>query len=166
MYKLPELLRASLAQPLGPVLTTREAAEQARKARFLCTVGDVTTATMLGEDIRPRVMVVDNRTKRGSYPKQVRELVEPGTPIVQVHNPAARITEELWQACAAAVSSKQPTLIEVQGEEDLAVLPCVLLAPSGAVVAYGQPDQGIVMLTVDDAARERVRALLKQMEGP
>lgn len=166
MYKLPEALRAELARPLGPVLSPQEAGAKARKAPLLVTVGDVTTANFLAQDLRPRVMVVDNRTKRGSFPQAVRETIAPGTPIVQVQNPPARITEELWQACATALSARQPTLIEVQGEEDLAVLPCALLAPPGTVVAYGQPDQGVVLLEVNDAARERVRALLKQMEGP
>jgi len=166
MYRLPEALRSSLAKPLGPVLPGKEAAQQASKARVLATVGDVTTTTFLDEGLRPRVMVVDNRTKRGSFAHAVRERVPPGTPVMTVDNPPARITEELWQACAAGIAGKAPVLIEVQGEEDLAVLPCVLLAPTGAVVAYGQPDQGVVLLNVDDAARERVRALLKQMEGP
>lgn len=166
MYRLPEALRPQLARPLGPVLPGKEAAEHARKARVLAAVGDVTCATLLEEGLRPRVMVVDNRTKRGNFPNTLRERVPPGTPIVQVENPPARITEELWQAVATAFAGREPTLIEVKGEEDLAALPCVLLAPPGSVVAYGQPDQGIVLLHVDDAARERVRALLKQMEGP
>jgi hypothetical protein len=166
MYRLPEALRADLARPLGPALPTAEAVERARKARVLATVGDVTTSTMLGEGLRPRVMVVDNRTRRGSFPGQVRERVEPGTPIVQVDNPPACITEGLWQAVAAAYSASASTLIEVRGEEDLAALPCVMLGPTRSLLAYGQPDQGIVLLTVDDAARERVRAILKQMEGP
>lgn len=166
MYKLPEALRAQLARPLGPVLPGKEAADRARQARVLASVGDVTTLTFLEEGLTPRVMVVDNRTKRGSFPEAVREHVPPGTPVVQVDNPPARITDELWQACAAALAEKGPTLIEVKGEEDLATLPCILLAPNGSMVAYGQPDQGIVLLNVDDAARERARALLKQMEGP
>jgi hypothetical protein len=166
MYRLPEALRAQLARPLGPVLKAEEALRQAAKARFLVTIGDVTTATFLKEGLRPRVMVVDNRTKRGSFPAPVRETLPPGTPVLQAPNPPARITEELWQACASALSAKEATLVEVQGEEDLAALPCVLLAPTGAVVAYGQPDEGIVLIHVDDAARERVRSILKQMEGP
>lgn len=166
MYRLPELLRAQLARPLGPVLPSHEASQQARKARVLCSVGDATTAAFLEEGLKPRVMVVDNKTKRGPFPQAVRGRVAPGTPIVQVKNSAATISEELWQAVASAMARKEPTLIEVDGEEDLAALPCVLLAPPGAVVAYGQPDQGIVLLNVDDAARERVRVLLKQMEGP
>lgn len=165
MYRLPEALRAQLARPLGPVLPAKEAAEQARKARVLCTVGDVTTAAFLEEGLKPRVMVVDNKTKRGAFEAPVQGRLPPGTPVVDVENPAAQITDPLWQAIAGAVAHPGQTLIQVKGEEDLAVLPCVLLAPSGAVVAYGQPDQGIVLLTVDDAARERVRNLLKHMEG-
>jgi uncharacterized protein (UPF0218 family) len=165
MYRLPERLRAELAKPLGSVLPPAEAVPRARRAKALATVGDVTTATMLGEGLSPRVMVVDNRTKRGAVPVHVREQVREGTPIVQVRNEPATISEELWQAVAAAWSARAPTLIEVQGEEDLATLPAVLLGPSQGVVAYGQPDQGIVLLTIDDAARGRVRDLLKHMEG-
>jgi GTP-dependent dephospho-CoA kinase len=166
MYRLPEMLRPQLASPLGPVLPGAEAAKEASKSRVVATVGDVTTATFLEQGLRPRVMVVDNRTKRGSFPHAVRERIPPGTPVVQVANPPARITDELWDACAAGIAGKAPVLIEVQGEEDLAVLPIALLAPTGTVVAYGQPDQGVVLLQVNDEARDRVRALLKQMEGP
>jgi uncharacterized protein (UPF0218 family) len=166
MYRLPEALRADLARPLGPVLPPKEAAAKARAARVLVTVGDVTTQTMLDEGLRPRLMVVDNRTKRGSVARAVREGLPGDIPVVNVENPPARITEDLWQACATALAGTQPTLVEVRGEEDLATLPCVLLAPNGSVVAYGQPDEGVVLLNVNDAARQRVRALLKQMEGP
>lgn len=166
MYKLPEALRGELARPLGPVMPGAEAVKAAARARVLVTVGDVTSATFLDEGLRPKLMVVDNKTRRGSFEKTVRERVQPGTPVVQVPNPAARITEELWQAVATAFAGRENVLVEVQGEEDLAVLPCVLLGPTNAVIAYGQPDQGVVLLTINDAARERVRGLLKQMEGP
>ncbi|MCA1812962.1 MAG: GTP-dependent dephospho-CoA kinase family protein [Halobacteriales archaeon] len=162
---MPENLRADLAKPLGPVLQPPDAAAQAKRAKALATVGDVTTEAMLGEGLMPRVMVVDNRTKRGAVRVHVRERVPEGTPVVQVRNEAATISEDLWQAVATAWSSKQSTLIEVDGEEDLATLPAVLLGPTHGLVAYGQPDQGIVLLTIDDAARGRVRDLLKHMEG-
>lgn len=165
MYRLPETLRADLARPLGPVVQAPEAAQRARRAPGLATVGDVTTAALLGEGVQPRVMVVDNMTRRGAVAVHVRERVPEGTPVVQVTNPPATIGEELWQAVARAWSGSQPVLIEVQGEEDLAALPAVLLGPSRGLVAYGQPDRGIVLLTIDDAARGRVRDLLKHMEG-
>jgi len=40
-------------------------------------------------------------------------------------------------------------LIVVDGEEDLAVLPCVITAPPGTVVLYGQPGEGVVLCEVD-----------------
>jgi len=165
MYHLPETMREELARPLGPVLPGGEAATRASKARFLITVGDATTAAFLEEELTPRVMVVDNKTKRGPFPGPVRERVPQGTAILQAKNPAAGISDAMWEAIATAMSNPGSTLVEVDGEEDLAALPCVLLAPQGAVVAYGQPDQGVVLLTVDDAARDRVRTMLKRMEG-
>lgn len=40
-------------------------------------------------------------------------------------------------------------MILVDGEEDLAVLPCILTAPSGSLVLYGQPGEGLVVCEVD-----------------
>ena len=38
----------------------------------------------------------------------------------------------------------------VKGEEDLAVLPCLLIAPEDAVILYGQPNEGLVFVNVSE----------------
>ncbi len=53
----------------------------------------------------------------------------------------------------------------VDGEEDLVVLPAIMIAPDGASVVYGQPDEGMVHVVVDDEVRREVRALLERFEG-
>jgi len=54
-------------------------------------------------------------------------------------------------------------VIMVDGEEDLAVLPAVLLSPATSIVMYGQPGIGGVLVRVDDAVRKRVGSLLYKM---
>jgi uncharacterized protein (UPF0218 family) len=39
----------------------------------------------------------------------------------------------------------------VDGEEDLAVLPCLLNSPKDAFILYGQPNEGVVLVKVDEA---------------
>jgi uncharacterized protein (UPF0218 family) len=52
-------------------------------------------------------------------------------------------------------------VIFVDGEEDLAVIPLVLAAPSGAAVLYGQPGEGVVLRIVDASAKREAETILK-----
>ncbi|RLG25492.1 DUF359 domain-containing protein, partial [Methanosarcinales archaeon] len=74
------------------------------------------------------------------------------------------ITEELINALKNALLEKKPAVIVVDGEEDLAVLPAVLLSPATSIVMYGQPGIGGVLVRVDDALREKVKMLLERMQ--
>lgn len=56
--------------------------------------------------------------------------------------------------------------IEVEGEEDLASLACVALAPRGSrtLVVFGIPGMGMVMVDVCGRTRNEVRDFLNRME--
>ncbi|MGQ0534796.1 MAG: GTP-dependent dephospho-CoA kinase family protein [Methanobacteriota archaeon] len=166
MFALPEALRPELAKPWGPVLSAREAAAEAARHDFVIAVGDLTTQRFLAAGVDPRVAVVDYKTQRTESMEGLKTLLKKSSErqVLSARNPPARITGELWNAIARAVASPARTLIEVEGEEDLAVLPAILLAPLGAIVAYGQPNQGIVLVTVDEARRSKVKSILKRME--
>ena len=72
--------------------------------------------------------------------------------ILEADNPAGTITENLWETIEEAISltlkDSENRIIVVKGEEDLAVLPCLLVAPENAVVLYGQPNEGLVFVNV------------------
>ena len=51
----------------------------------------------------------------------------------------------------------------MDGEEDLATLPAIKLCENGAKVIYGMPDRGIVVVDVDQQAKERANKLLEMM---
>ncbi|TDA35001.1 hypothetical protein DSO05_05955 [Candidatus Nezhaarchaeota archaeon WYZ-LMO7] len=53
--------------------------------------------------------------------------------------------------------------ILVKGEEDLLVIPSIIASPEGAVIAYGQPGVGVVLIKVDKDKREKARELLRSM---
>ncbi|MBI4392648.1 MAG: DUF359 domain-containing protein [Euryarchaeota archaeon] len=158
-------MRDELTKPLGRVYTTEEAVEAVKKTAWLVAVGDVTTESFLEGGLVPRVMVVDFKTRRSGDMERLRaRLAGLQATTVKVQNPAARITDELWQAVASSLSGNGHTVIEVDGEEDLAALPALMLAPNGTVIAYGQPEMGVVLITVDAAVRARVRSILQRME--
>jgi uncharacterized protein (UPF0218 family) len=78
---------------------------------------------------------------------------------INVKNPAGTLTDELIQALTYAVLHP-PVTINVDGEEDLAVIPLILAAPLGAIVLYGQPHKGVVMRTVNRKAQQTAQHFL------
>jgi hypothetical protein len=128
------------------------------------SVGDVVTAHLGRVGFSPAVSVVDDRTERAAVEAAVIEDRPAAEQVLEVENPAATVTRELVEALERGLAADGPTLIEVDGEEDLAVLPATLLAPDGATVVYGQPGEGMVAISVEPAARERSRELLTHMD--
>lgn len=160
MYVLPDDLRHELKKPLGPVVDGDYTTELGEGP--VATVGDVVSAQAIEAEHLPALMVVDGVTKR----TEAHAPLEVPANVVRlpVENPAAQITTELWHAIAQAYAAHQHTLIEVDGEEDLATLPAIVHAPTGANVVYGQPDEGAVIVTVDQTTRRRALQLLARME--
>ena len=83
--------------------------------------------------------------------------------VIVLENPAGMIRKEVWPVISEAFKSRERVRLEVRGEEDLLALACIALAPEGAVVAYGQPGEGAVIVRVDRAARARVHDILRRM---
>jgi len=76
-------------------------------------------------------------------------------------NPPGTISDELVLAIRDAVADP-PAMIVVEGEEDLAVIPLVLAAPTGVMILYGQPGEGVVLRRVDGKARKAARSFLSR----
>lgn len=163
-YHLPVHLRPILAKPFGPIHDSGETIRKAR-GRIVIAVGDVVTQTFLDAGELPKLMIIDGVTKRGAVVEGALEnLPIHGVKRVRVKNAAAVLTHELLSAMDAALRAKGSTLIEVIGEEDLAALPAMIMAPEGAAVCYGQPDRGVVVVIVTSVVRARAKELLEQME--
>ena len=158
--------RTELKQPKGALYSTRNCTPEKEVVKRLndeepevvVTVGDVTTATILKEGYTPHVMLIDGITKRGKYERKFSAENE-----YLIYNPAAAIYPEAWSTIATGIDNKTPTLVSVDGEEDLLGFPAVLLAPIGSVVLYGQPDEGIVWVPVTEENQSIARKLLEQM---
>ena len=170
LLTLPDSLRGELKDPLGPIYTDSERL-LADAGEPIVTVGDIVTYHLLEAGHTPAIALVDERTKREAVDSEVTKVVvgDNGTPAfderIAVTNPAATLTAELLSALRAAVTGDTTTLLVVDGEEDLAALPATLVVPEGASVVYGQPDEGMVLVTADEPTRGRARSLLERMDG-
>ena len=79
-----------------------------------------------------------------------------------VVNPAGTISQESWQAIKNALKQEAATVI-VEGEEDLLALPAILEAQLNALIVYGQPSQGIVIVEVTSQRKAKLAKLLDEI---
>lgn len=162
-YIVPDALRADLARPWGPVVSTSEVAAAVGDAQVLA-VGDVVSMTLRDLDITPKLLVVDYRTQRHEDDPKYREALEAvGDREVRVRNPPATITREAWDAIADALAAEGTTRIVVDGEEDMLGIPCFLEAGAGSIVLYGIPGEGVAVVPVDARVQAMVGRIVEQM---
>jgi uncharacterized protein (UPF0218 family) len=126
---------------------------------LFAVVGDFVAANIIGAGLSPNIVVVDGRTLRVEVAP-----VEHGLKEIHVPNEAATINAEAWLVLRAAVTLKRRVAVIVEGEEDLLVLPLLAEMPIGSVIAYGQPNEGLVVVTVSEERRDWARGFLNQME--
>ncbi|MDI9620105.1 MAG: DUF359 domain-containing protein [Candidatus Nezhaarchaeota archaeon] len=165
-YRVNEKLRGELSKPWGTLLTNEEIAsggleEALRLLRptLVVTVGDVTTHLFLERGIDVRAALVDMRTLRGPYCSSLLNKLPLTCELV---NPPGHIISSAMEHIVRAADVGG--LLKVRGEEDLLVIPAVLALPEGAVVAYGQPRVGVVLIRVDKNKKEKAEEMLRLME--
>lgn len=120
------------------------------------------TADFLEAGFKPDIVVVDFLVMRSAASGGIRKIVDGyKVPTKHVRNPPATITGELQEALKNAAP---PVKIIVEGEEDLAVLPALLAAPAGSVVAYGQPGKGVVLVEANGEKKKEIEKILRRFE--
>jgi uncharacterized protein (UPF0218 family) len=155
-----------LKTPLGKLLTgtpaetmpkLRELIQQ-NKPPKVTTVGDVVSRETLATGIEVNLRIVDQMTLRRSIvPVEIK-----AERTYRVRNPAGLITREAWDAIKEALHHKD-AVIFVDGEEDLLAIPAILESPDKAYIIYGQPSQGLVVVTASAAMKQEVRGMMDRM---
>lgn len=152
--KLPEEVRDAFKKPIGELITDSKnwIKHQRLNANTIITVGDATTELFVKEGIVPQLSIVDLKVQRHEAFKTVHEIgFHSSIETIEVSNPPGKIGSELFQAISDWFdSSKKQTVILIHGEDDLAVLPVLLMSPLGYTIFYGQPQEGIVKVDVTE----------------
>jgi uncharacterized protein (UPF0218 family) len=163
--KLPNSLREQMKIPLGVLLPENQTDKSniqkyLSENSYIISVGDRTTEKMIDFDLIPSLQIIDGQEKREKRePPKLEHATE-----LTVDNPAAEITSESISMIKKAFTLQSPVRIFVNGEEDLLVLPVCIHAPENAVVLYGQPNQGLVIVRITPEIRNKVQTLLDLME--
>lgn len=118
-----------------------------------CVVGDQTLLEFIGHDWPYLCAVYDLHEQRQAVDDERLTMLNP---YAEIDNPAGTISKKL-----AEVLQDPPKLIRVKGEEDLAAVALMLLAPLGTKIYYGQPNEGMVEMLVTEEKKEEFHQVLK-----
>ena len=163
--KLPDSLRDQLKIPLGLLLPENKAdkiniQKHLLPNSYVITVGDRTTKKMIEFGLIPSLQIIDGQEKREKKdPPKLANAIE-----LTVENPAAEITPQSIDVIKNAFTMKPPVRLFVVGEEDLLVLPVCIHAPDNAIVLYGQPNEGLVIVRITPEIRNKAQSILDLME--
>ena len=162
---LPENIRDQLKIPLGDLIHDNDPNKESiikkiSAESIIITVGDRTTENMLQLGIKPQIQIIDGLEKRNQCIVPADDTINTK---LSCKNPPGEITEESIQVIQKAFSSEPPVRITVDGEEDLLVIPACIFAPENSVVMYGQPNEGLVIVTITPEIRAKVQKILDAM---
>ncbi len=164
LYKLTEELREELKKPLGTLVKIGNETDYIKNnlitENFVITVGDGTTESFILAGGKPKVEIVDLKEKRSIREKTLTS----AEIVIKVKNDPGTITEEAMEAIKNAISSKKRVRIEIDGEEDLLGIPSIIYAPKGSYVLYGQPNEGLVVVKVNDDVKDKASMILHSMK--
>ncbi len=166
MRVLPKNLRNLLREPIGRLVNEKQLLEILQDEKHIVSIGDQVTYTILKHDIKPVLCVVDFKTRRGRCSSDVINVIRAfGEKSMTVKNPPGCISDELWDIIKSAYDN-MPSCglrIEVEGEEDLASLAAIYLAPRDVTVIYGLPDKGVLVVKPDHENKRKVKEILDKM---
>jgi len=155
-YFLPNKIRGELKKiwgfPIfGKKLEVRKKFQQIlkkKKFKKIITVGDYCSL-----NLPSNVKIFDGKIKRRKIKKLPKFSLSCG-------NPAGTIQKEVWPVIKKAIKNKENIFID--GEEDLLVIPCVLLSKKKTAVIYGLVDKGVCLIEVSPETQKDFKELLKK----
>ncbi|MFN3910000.1 MAG: GTP-dependent dephospho-CoA kinase family protein [Candidatus Anstonellaceae archaeon] len=147
-------LRKLLSKPYGKIYKTnkelKKLLENLKGYRYLITIGDQSTYTLLSLGIVPDLAVFDKKIKRKKAPiKFIKLILSKAKTLLKANNPPSTISLNLIRKFSAAIKKKKPAFIEIKGEEDLASIVALKFCTKKDIIFYGQPNKGIVHLKVN-----------------
>ncbi len=161
-HLLPKELRKELQKPFGKLIQGDTLPDIPDNQ--IITVGDATTVRFHNEGKKQKIAVVDFVVERKRIYTSLDELgFAENYESYEVTNPAATLTPLLWQAVYDSFTNTtlKEIVIRISGEEDLAVIPIILVAPLGYHLFYGQPHEGLVWVEINLESKEKAYGLLK-----
>jgi GTP-dependent dephospho-CoA kinase len=156
-----------LKNPFGILIhdkyvTKRKIKAILKNAKQVISVGDCTTDRLISFDIIPDILVIDGIERRT---KRSRGLHSKIMAAEELHcsNPPGSISKEAFLVLYQALAMPGPVKVIVNGEEDMLALPIIAIADEKAVVLYGQPLEGMVVVNINPETQAKAKNLMERI---
>lgn len=151
-------LRKKLKEPFGKpifgekqkIIRSFEKKIKQKKYKKVICVGDYCSLTLPCD-----IKIFDGKIKRNKKVCTFEYLLS-------FTSPPASINKEAWKILKRAL--KENENVFVNGEEDLLVIPSVILAEEGDLVVYGLPKKGVSLIEVTKKIKKDFRKLLRRFK--
>jgi len=156
----PEKAKELLRKPAGKLLTG-DPEDVSRKIKrmielerppLVIAVGDYTSEILRRHEVPINLYVIDGKIERRRI-----DLFKPeGMRIIKAVNEPGTLNPEAVAKLHELLKEKdlRKTVLIVDGEEDLLTLAAILSAPDRAIIVYGQPGEGSVVVKVEESVRK------------
>ena len=130
---------------------------------ILVSVGDTASNIVLSKGFSPMMIVYDGRSGRRDVGVSgaIRSFKAREH---RIANPAGHLKDEVFTLFRRLLNDGGQSKVFVDGEEDLTALAAIVEAPSGSVIVYGQPGEGLVIVEVDDKIKAEVKGMIEEMK--
>ena len=153
-FYLPSKLRSELRTIWGIAIFGKEKEVikkykefiKRKKFKRIITVGDYCSLTLPSD-----VKIFDGKVNR----KKVKKLLPFS---LKCFNPPGTIQAEVWPTIKQAMKKNENIFVE--GEEDLLVIPAVLLSEENSAVVYGFFDKGVCLIQINSEIKQTFKELL------
>ena len=166
MRILPDNLREILKEPIGCLVDEKKLLELLKKEKHIVSIGDLVTYTILKNEIKPTFCIVDFKTRRGECSEEIKDTIKSyGKKSIVIKNPPGTISDDLWKIIEIAFQNMELNglRIEIVGEEDLASLAAIYMAPPDVTIIYGLPDKGVLIVKPTIENKNKVKEILDKM---
>jgi adenylate kinase len=127
------------------------------------SVGDHCSYHLIENGFVPDIIVIDNVERRSPFEKEIKfDGME-----VKIKNKAGTISLQMWKALEKIIREHEAgerIKLVIDGEEDLAALPCMIFAPDGSYVFYGMFDQGMMKIVVSEKVKREALKVLHEIQ--
>lgn len=170
-FILPDELRQELKKPFGELIVNIDNWLKIKSnidELKAITVGDVVTKKFNDHKVKNILSIIDFKVARSvQFASLTNHGFDQNVIVYEVKNLPGTITNNLFftiKDIFTLLDESKRHVIVIDGEEDLAVLPVILTSPLGFSVFYGQPNEGVVKVNVNEDTKEKVYEVMNKFK--
>jgi GTP-dependent dephospho-CoA kinase len=132
-----------------------------KKSYKIVTVGDTTTQKFIEFGYIPDLSIIDHKEKRTIKSNNIEFQVDK---VIHCENRQGELNIQVIDLIKKITSIKFNKIqIIIEGEEDMIALPLFMHSPNKWTIFYGQPNEGLVVVEMNNERRKRAKLIFNKV---